>query len=818
MSKKYLIYLDILGFKNLASEISEKTGFDVNYVRQNLLINPLREAIKNIDTDAVAKGISEVEHSEGSDNFILAINDLSAVFNVIAKLTNIKIPIKDFLHIPLEVAVGVKDVPIEKGLELISYDSVIDFLKEDIITPFKSYNKKQGHKICDSFIVASRDFFEELQLLDKKIVHKINFNGKFVYSIDKKDVQRKLKVHYFLQHIKHYSERYERINELYVEPNEFEEIASTLALHRIVFLSGSPEYGKTYTAAKLLWEYFERDYIPIWYKGEELEEREKVRTLLEEVENIIKPKHVVYFEDPFGKTEYEKRETLEREIGHIVNIVNKTEDAYVIITSREEVFKRFKNESASKVNLEKFEKKLNIQKPSYSDKKREEILLKLAEAKDCEWYKEEDLIEFIIDNLDTKLHTPLSIRDFVFSTTKTRSEDEIYEALENHSEEAAQNFAQEIKKMSDEKILFLCFPFVGLFPIPYLRTIYKEVSKELDLKDPLEFDQVLRWLNGDKVECDKYIEFSHPSYHEAVRFLITDEGVPTRINRNILSRLLIKLSLSHKKSIVNQVLEFINQYIEYLDEDTVSVLLEEIAKAIKSLDVVALSELVDEHYDLLPKKAKYTLLSAATKNGDFNYYCENIIANLKKEFNEIPVAHGVTILNNLSKDCLKKSELMPLIISTFKSIPDKSKVQLMLNMSKDGDEDTAISIAGLLFNHIEAFNSTELFRLFTNLTQYPSDRVLGLLECKLKKHFFDIPIRLSCDLLIELLNLNFGVEVLDHVIHNFKKIPDEIRNEFILELASNENGTDAVSCLIEAYPDKLSNEARKNLRYWGYSI
>ena len=84
----------------------------------------------------------------------------------------------------------------------------------------------------------------------------------------------------------------------------------------------------------------------------------------------MQPRHIVYFEDPFGKTEYERREGLEREIGTIIDMVKQVEDAYVIVTSREEVFKEFEKEKLSVKDLREFENKLNIKRPSYNYVKR----------------------------------------------------------------------------------------------------------------------------------------------------------------------------------------------------------------------------------------------------------------------------------------------------------------------------------------------------------------------------------------------------------------------------------------------------------------
>jgi len=43
MGKKYLIYVDILGYKGKAAEIAEISGFEADYCRETFLRNPLKK-------------------------------------------------------------------------------------------------------------------------------------------------------------------------------------------------------------------------------------------------------------------------------------------------------------------------------------------------------------------------------------------------------------------------------------------------------------------------------------------------------------------------------------------------------------------------------------------------------------------------------------------------------------------------------------------------------------------------------------------------------------------------------------------------------
>lgn len=104
--------------------------------------------------------------------------------------------------------------------------------------------------------------------------------------------------------------------------------------------------------------------------------------------------------------------------------------SYVIITSREEVFKRFEGD---KEYLQEFERKLNIKTPSYNYDKRKEILLKWATIRNCKWLSTEDLKNFVLDQLKNQnvLPTPLNIEQFAQATTNILDKSKLSDKLDN---------------------------------------------------------------------------------------------------------------------------------------------------------------------------------------------------------------------------------------------------------------------------------------------------------------------------------------------------------------------------------------------------
>lgn len=178
--KNFLVYLDILGFKDLPRKISEKTRFDENIIRERFFSKPLEETIKEIAKDGVqhTKGVSAIE---GSDNYVLLVdNDIHKTFKILADLVKIKIPHKDYNFIPLEIAVDFKEIEIVTK-NPINQNEVIEFLKNDIINPYRKIYKEAHAEqsiIKETFILFTNVALDELQEHHKKECKEYSYKKK----------------------------------------------------------------------------------------------------------------------------------------------------------------------------------------------------------------------------------------------------------------------------------------------------------------------------------------------------------------------------------------------------------------------------------------------------------------------------------------------------------------------------------------------------------------------------------------------------------------------------------------------------------------
>ena len=849
--KKYIIYLDILGFTELAVEMVEGTPFEEDRIRQDYLSDPLEKKIKEIKRERIqiSKGISEIE---GSDNYVLIVDDIQTAFELVGKLTTIKIPHNDHEFIPFEVALGTKKIDEDIEVKPINRKEIINFLHEDVINPYRSYYKnKNDETIKETFVLFTQAFFDDLEPLDKKYCERISHKNKTFFVADLEKIQQRARVFEFLEKIGYAGSKwYGRVDEVYVPPSEYEEMARTLNEKRILFITGTPEYGKTYTAVRLMWEFYNRGYEPRWIVGGETAERIEVRRKLEDIGAVLKPGRIIYFEDPFGTTRYEGREGLERKIGTIVDNIRQVEGVYVIITSREEVFKEFEKQKLSAAELQEFEKKLNIKKPSYNYEKRKEILLKWAGEKNCKWLGTKKLKGLVLESIKDKkaLPTPLSIWEFAGDTFDIEKDDELKEKIEEKSKETAKAFAEEIKNMTDDKILFLSFLFISdYFEIGFVRGMYQELVKELHLKDAWEFDRVHNWFKDDKIGVvDGHMRFSHPSYSEALEHLLVEAGCPTRINKEIFSRLLLKLSenkevtlyvarvvaynfhklpgnvgdllfkLSESDETAWYVAEALLYNFDKLPDDVRNKLLLKLSEKEEATWRVA--KTIMYSFDKLPEDLRNRLLlNLSEKNA--------IVKNITKAVTDDPNKTPATVRNFLSK-LAEKSEasknVAEVIACNYDKLPDG--VSNFLSKLAENDE-AARAVIGGVANDPEKLNNKVLRILeLAEKNEATMDVVRAIwgnfneIPCDLRNLLFKElsendeaawTFRWALQFKFSEMNWTAGY-VAETVARNYDKLPDNVRN-LLFKLSENDEAAWGVAEALENNFDNLPEHVRDEL-------
>ncbi len=268
--KYFLIYIDILGFGKRAKEEAEKTGRPEKDIR-NSYIASIEGRLKELKKSEVI-----VLYKKASfDSWLLFTDSIWKAFKSIVGTLKAKLP--------LEVAIGANTIE-ESDLYSIEFESeVLSYLKTEIISQYETWYKEEHQKSVEqTFILLTREACEELESqkankrialkpyelatlkpCEKRIAFKPYESANF-YFVERKEFERILKILKFLEKIKSQRIEYREIENLYVEPKNYNEIVDKLQKYNIVFIVGDAEMGKTYTAVNLLFESFKEGYEPVY--------------------------------------------------------------------------------------------------------------------------------------------------------------------------------------------------------------------------------------------------------------------------------------------------------------------------------------------------------------------------------------------------------------------------------------------------------------------------------------------------------------------------------------------------------------------------
>ncbi|MCB9032733.1 MAG: hypothetical protein H6553_02735 [Chitinophagales bacterium] len=373
---------------------------------------------------------------------------------------------------------------------------------------------------CNVFDYLIADF----DLTNKKPAYAKNADYKSNFQIIESSTDDE-EVTQFTQLIGHYDIRYEKIDSVFVEPKEFSAIENKLKENNIIFIIGDPGIGKTFTSVKLLKNYFNKGYKPIWFTGLEKEERKSQRIILDKFE--IEPNSIIYFEDPFGRTVFERRDSLFTFLRPLISKASKI-NCKIIITSRRQVFEEFANESLTKDELTELKEELNVVKPSYESEKLLEIFRRHLEISNFKMdEKHKSIIEQEIQNCN--IDTPFEIRDIILTSQSIHSTDDLLNIIQETKKGSVKSFAIEISNLKPEvQFIYLLIFFFGHRKEIFNTKIYDNYNVVNEYPTNLitiPYKDLLRTLTGHRLESygkfSEYIRFSHPRYEEAlVEFLL----------------------------------------------------------------------------------------------------------------------------------------------------------------------------------------------------------------------------------------------------------------------------------------------------------
>ena len=534
VKKKYfLVYVDQLGFEELAQKEAKNSTSSPEELR-----SLYQTKVERVLSALLKEHRLEKWASEPPDSWLLFVRDKRGAFRAVEEILKTRLE--------FEIAVGVGDF--EESLtanELMELtDETVSFLKKNILSPYKKWYKDsyptriektfivpteeyrtlflqyiENVSIKKTFIVATEDLYNGLGF-KKTICRKIVQAGKTFYKVNLDGLTRRLGVWKFSDKIDLYGNLYQTIDELYVKPKNYEEIYGILNKNGIVFLIGDPGMGKTYTAIKLLFDLYKQGWEPIFYQMGWLKTNPKI--MIELIEELTQGKKAIYIEDPFDFGI--DKDNLSGAINVLVFFA-KYRYCKIIITSRQEVFKKFKEYGDLTETLVgsivKFQVGLTYGKDDLKD-----MIDNYLDVFKPEWFTDKKLKEIISLSIENEqLTTPMNIA-LLSQTSKVNTPEKLVKEIENISVGTTEMFAKTIQKMFDDKeydkITFLSFAYINVNLDVAKKCYNLNLSSSPDSQiDCKEFGDVHKWFKEEVKtiqypnESTKYLIFSHPTYAEA---------------------------------------------------------------------------------------------------------------------------------------------------------------------------------------------------------------------------------------------------------------------------------------------------------------
>ena len=384
----------------------------------------------------------------------------------------------------------------------------------------------------------------QLDMQMKKPTRARNLYSGCNFKIVKEDIPDEQEIYKFLKYLKVTDDKYQRIDKYYVLPEEYDEIRKMLDDRNVIVILGDPGIGKTYTAIHLLHEYYKKGYKPRWFFGLDKNEREIQAQELQKYDPS--ENEIVYFEDPFGHTKFEKHEDLTHIFKPMLQKV-KVSGSKMIITSRSAVFEKFTEETLDADSLKSYSKEMGIMKPSYSTEKSIEMATRYMDTL-TSWGKRSELRAMVLDGIVKKqLITPLVIYNVININRRLDDKDALARSInEVRGDDMTVQFSYEITNLSIPKktllylIFFLNNKHVRNYQKLYEETLFK-LRNRLGEFELTHYSTELNDLLGVIIQkignvCPAY-RFSHSLYEEVMGKLFINDKTCKTIGKEAFSQI-----------------------------------------------------------------------------------------------------------------------------------------------------------------------------------------------------------------------------------------------------------------------------------------
>jgi len=783
--KYFLVYIDILGF--------EKVGQTDTLVQREEVRDVFRKRITDRLNELKNKTTIVTFREQTTDSWLLFTLNIWNAFRAVGKVSE--------AELPLEIAIGVEEYDKSAVAEELIYlnDKTISAMKNlpAMMYAYKNQYKQQhgGESIKETFILLTEAAHKELgydNICSDKLLEQHGEWGFYPVKLD--EFPKMLKTLEFLERIGSERKEYRYIEELYVEPTRFAEIKEILDKHNIVFIIGDPQIGKTYTAIKLLLEFFKTGNYEPRYISEE-EKREQWEFLKKfDIEEKVEGK-AIYFEDPWGKSEFQEAESLLRDMGKLVAIAQR-QNCKIIVTSREGVFKEYKDRRETAEDLESFVSSLKVNL-AYTTEHLEQMLKNYIDIFKPRWGSDSLLVAAALSAVKNgRLRTPMSIGRLIENTKGVEDIQGLMNGIYKVAEETKTAFAAEIRAMfrreQYDKIVFLSFPYIGIKP-ELAKTCYSQVLKELGI-NPIkcrEFDDLREEFKEVEVKSEG-LGYIHPSYREGFDSALTDNGRPNNISKRVFSVVLLRLSVEEEAAERVGITVAVN--FEKIPDHIRNALLLKLAENDEAAWVVVWA--VARNFDKLPEEVRGLLFKLAENDETAWAVAWAVAENFEKLPEEVRGLLFKLAENNKTAWVVARP-----VAENFNKLPEEVR-GLLFKLAENDEIAWAVAWAvARNFDQLPEEVRGLLFKLAEN------NKTAWAVARPVVENFNKLPEEVR-GLLFKLAENNETAgAVARAVARNFDKLPEEVRG-LLFKLAENDETAWAVALAIAANFDKLPEAVR----------
>lgn len=775
--KQVLIYIDIMGFEDRALDEARITGRPVEDIRGSYIYSIHNKLVSLNNYNIISR-----YDKMSPDSWMIFAEDLVSGLEAIDEL--LKTTFK------FEIAIAIKEA-IQSSSQMSSLSNeVLAFLKSNVIQQYREiYKTKSGTSPLETFILLTEDAYNKIN--NKDICIGPYSDAKF-YSINMERLKPFLTMNNFIKRIKSYRPEYFRIEDLFVPHSGYDKIINILESYNIVFLIGDAEVGKTFTAIKLLLDFYKSGYEPVYVPEERISDQ--LRLIRDGVE--IEDK-AIYLEDTWGKVEFHSFECIYSEIGSFIRQI-KGKNCKIIISSRLQVFQVFEKKLEIAEGISKYVVEFLVA-TAYDNSKLAIMLDKYVEVFKPVWRNEPALKSMIIKSLSTKLQTPLSIKKLIELTENDLDQEQIIKGIQVASEETKISFAREINELVERKqydsLTFLGLAYLGMnfekSKIYFDNVLIKLDNHGYDTIKSRCFKELYKEFDHKKIELIyDTLRFTHPSYEEAFKKSLADKS---KIN-NIIG------------TIFSNILFMIEQ-----DEDIDS--------------IIHLARIILKDFNIIPQDVCCRLLTKISRDKNNAWSCQS--------------GHPCKILTSIMSEIILEYfealqiECRQILLSKISTLEDKSFdgqvriysrctlswvvqkyfhnqqdiIELMLQLSNNGFSSIASAVA--LTDNLDRFQKEHSELLFLSLSknEYSASIIAGpfIDSCN------DFSARPAINILINLSKSTYSArKVIDFIIINFDKLPYNLK-DLLLELAENSAIAEQVAISLSINYSNLSDNIRNQL-------